>query len=304
MRRTLATVGLLSVLAAGCGGDDSTAAPYGTAGTGGGADAAAGAGGDAGAAGSGGAGTGGSSGAGTGGAGQGGAAGGDAGNVDAGPPVTVTGTCLEFTLSDGGSVPAISGMEVCVHEHSEIPCALTDSSGLFVLAGVPASSELLLSFEKAGYLPVLRTITSGTAPMDIGAIQYPTTVIADLFAQVVGITIEPEKGHVLSLAFQGAPTTFVGQDGVSSAMTPASGSGPFYADETGFPDQTLTATSSRGFALFGNVDPGEVEIEMTHPTRACTRYVQATWAGSTPTASRVPVVAGYLVGGSNLQCAP
>src|SRR6185436_10757228 len=111
------------------------------------------------------AGTGGTSAAGAAGGGAAGAAGAEAG-AEAGPPITVTGQALEFTLSDAGS-PPIVGMTVCVHEHPEVQCATTDSTGLFVLPGVPSGSELLLSFEKASYFPVLRTITTGAVDVDI-----------------------------------------------------------------------------------------------------------------------------------------
>ena len=295
-----------SLLAACASSEDDGGGSGGSAGTAGSAGAA---GADAGTGGTGA--TGGSAGAG---GGTGGTAGGAAGSggsagalVDAGPPVKVLG----YTVGLQDPNPPVADFKVCVYGQPQVPCVMTNAIGYYELDGVPGNSELLIEFTKTSYLPVLRTITTATTTLDMGTIQYPTTAEATAFASLAGVTLDPAKGQVLATALKtvilsDGGTGFTGQDGVSVSMSPATGAGPFYASAGALPlpDPNLTATSTNGLALFANVDVGEVEVEMTHATLACTRYVEATWAGSTGTASRVPIVAGYLVGGAALQCPP
>jgi hypothetical protein len=269
-----------------------------------------GAGGAAGSAGAGAtAGGGGGSGAGSGGvAGSAGtASGGTGGLVDAGPPVTVSGYIKELTLGTDPPKP-VADMQVCVYGVPSVPCVSSNGIGYYQIP-VPGGNEILLEFTKPTFFPVLRTITTGSADMELGSIPYPTVAQANLFATMVGTALDSAKGQVLAMALKtvilsDGSTAFGGQEGVSAVMSPKSGGGPFYTNDSSLPDTSATATSTTGVGLFANVDPGEVEIEMTHTTKACTRYVDGAWQGSTSTASRVPVIAGYIVGGAVLQCPP
>lgn len=230
-----------------------------------------------------------------------GAGGGDAG-FDAGPTVTVSGQTV--ALSD--LTTPIADFKVCVYQQPAITCVKSDAQGYFFLTGVPASTEVLLEFTKEPtQFPVLRTVTTTNANTDIGSIGYPTKTEANLFAFAAGTTIDPTKGQVLISAFQpGSSAQFTGQDGVTATMTPMSGSGPFYVKDSQppAPDKTLTATSTLGFGLFANTNPGTVEIDMVHPTKTCTQLPLASWKASKPSGSKVPVVAGYLTGGAAVLC--
>jgi hypothetical protein len=299
-----ALVGAIAAASACASSEDTSGsgAVGGTSGSAGG-DGSAGSGATGGSGGAGGSGAAGGSAGAAGSAGSAGSAG--AGGGDAGPPVSVSGATLALT----NSAPIV-GFQVCVYQNPSVPCVMTNALGDYTISGVPGNSELLLEFTKTGYFPVLRTITTDTTDMDIGAITHPSTAEANAFAGLVGTSIDPTKGQVLALALEtvllsDGGSGFYGQDGVVASMTPMSGTGPFYTTgDPPIPSTTATATDGSGIGLFANVTPGEVEVEMTHPTKACTRYVQAAWQGTTPTASRVPVVAGYLVGGGALQCPP
>ncbi len=245
------------------------------------------------------AGLGGSSGGGTAGASGASGAAGTGGGADAGPTVTVTGRATGLLTPTTG----ISGIAVCLYQVASVPCVQTDTNGDYSLAGVPASSEVLLEYKKSGYLNVLRTVTTGTGLTDVGVGNFPTTNEAAGFAALVGTTIDPTKGQVLFSAFQPGTSGFAGQDGVTALMTPNSGSGPHYIKTSPTqPDPTLTATDTLGFGLYANVNPGTVDVTLTHPSKTCKRLVIGSFAGSGPTASKVPVVAGYLTAGAALEC--
>jgi hypothetical protein len=259
----------------------------------------------------GGGGAGGGSGAGGGGAaGDAGSAGGGGmgGLVDGGPPISVSGYVVELALSQATDKP-VPNMKVCVYGVPSVPCVTTNSIGYYQVQGVPGGNEILLEFTKDTFFPVLRTVTTGSTDIELGSIPYPTVALANLFGTLVNTKIDTSKGQVLAMALKtvilpDGGTGFTGQEDVSAAMTPKSGQGPFYTTASSVPDPAATATSTNGVGLFANVEPGDVEIEMSHPTKSCTRYVEGAWQGSTSTASRVPVIPGYIIGGAVLQCPP
>lgn len=270
----------------------------GSAGSGGGAGGSGGVGGSGGTGATGGAGgAGGASGAdgggGTGGADGGGGTGGTAG--DAGT-TTITGSIVGLV-----SGVAVSDLQVCLYQTPAVPCVKTDANGAYALSGVPANAEVLLEYTKASFLPTLVTVKTVAGPMSVGQFLAPTVAEASALASLVGITIDPTKGHILTTAFQGTPGSFTGQDNVTNSITPKSGSGPYYLNASNVPDTNLTVTSTAGIGLFANVSPGDVEVSMAHFTKTCQR-LSTSWAGSTAAASKVKVVAGYLTGGAGLQC--
>ncbi|MEZ4219773.1 MAG: hypothetical protein R3B13_02510 [Polyangiaceae bacterium] len=222
-----------------------------------------------------------------------------AGGQDAGPTVSVSGRTLGLV-----TVSPIAGFSVCLYQVPSVPCVTSDTNGNYTLPGVPANSEVLLEYKLSGYLNVLRTVTTGAGNVDVGVANYPSTAEANAFASLVGTTIDPTKGQVLFSAFQPGTTSLDGQDGVTASMSPTSGSGPHYINSGPplLPDSNLTATDTIGFGLYANVSPGNVEITLTHPTKTCQRLVLASFAGSGPTVSKVPVVAGYLTAGAALEC--
>ena len=224
-----------------------------------------------------------------------------AGAGGGGPTVSVSGRCLELLTLTTNPTP-IPGFKVCLYQKPAVPCVTSDSNGLFSLVGVPANSEVLLEFTKQDYLAVLRTATTGPNGVDVGGAGYPKNSEALLFANAIGSTIDITKGQVLLSAFQQGSSGLDGQDGVTASLSPSSGKGPFYLSASNLPDLNLTQTSTSGFGLFNNVDPGTVEIDLTHGSKSCQVLPTAAWAGSSPSKSKVPVVAGYLTAGAAVVC--
>lgn len=234
-------------------------------------------------------------GGGTGGADGGGGSGGT--TSDAGT-TTITGTILALT----DQTTPVSGMKVCVYQNAGVPCVQTDANGDYALGGVPASADVALEYTKTSYQPVLVTVKTVAGPMSVGQFFAPTQTEVSLLAASVGVTLNAQKGLILTTAFQGTPGSFTGQDNVTNNMSPKSGAGPYYLNAAGNAvDTSLTVTSTAGIGVFANVDPGDVEITMSHFTKTCQR-LSTSWAGSTANASKVKVVAGYLTGGAGLVC--
>ena len=93
-------------------------------------------------------------------------------------------------------------------------------------------------------------------------------------------------------ALQRAPPGNAGLTGVTGAIAPASGAGPFYVGPTGLPDRNAVQTTSSGSGTFINVDPGMINVSVT-PQRSheCAPYGLAVTQDN---AWRLPIVAGHL----------
>ena len=89
----------------------------------------------------------------------------------------------------------------------------------------------------------------------------------------------PGKAFVLFSVFRasgGAAT------GATATLSPASDSGPVYAQPSGTLDPTLAAVTTNGYLMFGDVTPGKLSITVAGvPCTAGALAVDA-WAGATP----------------------
>src|ERR1051325_296540 len=56
-------------------------------------------------------------------------------------------------LSSNPTPVGIEGVDICVHEHADIPCVKTDKDGFFDLPGLPRDTALNVTFAKTGYVP-------------------------------------------------------------------------------------------------------------------------------------------------------
>src|ERR1051325_10607769 len=86
-------------------------------------------------------------------------------------------------LSSNPTPVGIEGVDICVHEHADIPCVKTDKDGFFDLPGLPRDTALNVTFEKTGYVPVLKSIetsnidrdATGTPPISMPTVASPPT---------------------------------------------------------------------------------------------------------------------------------
>ncbi len=301
MAHRLEATALLAALvfSFGCSSDDDAAASGGAGGTGGGSGGAGGA--------------------------TGGGAG--VGGGDAGPTISYSGTFTEFALI--GDQPPLAGAELCVLDHSGIPCVKTGADGKYVLAGVPANTELAITATKDGYQGNLVLAVSGDVDQTVDAFMINNT-LAQIVYTGAGFTWPlNNEGSLTGGAFHRVPvnggadaggadagggdagdagateagvadaagadagTKNEGLAGATLSVTPVAGKGPVYLSSGGTPDQGATATSSQGFGLFGNLPPGDYEIAVSHPTKNCVIDLLG-WPATNKSAARVRVQADFI----------
>lgn len=196
-----------------------------------------------------------------------------------GPPVMASGTVVEAA----GSGP-IAGARVCILDAPAIPCATTDAEGAYQIALPPWTTELdvAMNVTAAGHLG-FTGLTHQTAYGVVWFGEIPlmddAAATARLQAQAGFAYPAPGKAFVLFSVFRasgGAAT------GATATLSPASGSGPVYAQPSGTFDPTLAAVTTNAYLMFGDVTPGKLSITVAGVP--CTTHALGVdaWAGPTP----------------------
>ncbi|HJL02745.1 MAG TPA: hypothetical protein RMH85_14680 [Polyangiaceae bacterium LLY-WYZ-15_(1-7)] len=181
---------------------------------------------------------------------------------------------------------ALEGAEICITSHDGYACATTDATG-FTTMEAPANAEPVFRVTHPRTVPGLMPVT--TTSVD-GAFEAEVAEpgLTNILLNLVGITPDATKGNILVLA--GGPMGMSGIGGVTYALSPADGEGPFYFDEGAMPDAELTSTSGSGAAAFANVEPGDYTFSFSGPY-GCDWEIGH---GQSATEATLPVVAGEL----------
>ena len=207
-----------------------------------------------------------------------------------------------------GGLPPLSGVQVCIYQDSSFPCVSTQADGTFTMPGLPIRSDVVLSFTKSGYQSYLLPIETASTDMDGGAAR----IVMDLASTYVppGVTYDATKGSVVAFAVtEGGPDggSFVGVHDTTIALSPMSGSGPFFLDESGQIAPTTTTTFVGNTALYYNVDPGSYTLTYSNPTYDCEPisfpFGQFGIPVTTPAHSlKITVGTGYVTGIVGVLC--
>ena len=246
------------------------------------------------------------------GGGTGGNAGSAAGDASG---VSITGRANEFDDSNGNldlPMAPVSGVEVCVREHAEIACATSDAEGAWSLSGAPPSSELALTFQKDGYISVLRPVLTGLSDVVLQDDENHLLTVQQLEALWAGVSIDPAKGAIAFFATALGTRLRSGSldwaRDVTLSVSPDVGDGPLFLDETGTYVPGATATTG-GYGGLLNLDPGDYTLTFTHAS-SCASIGDTTGGAvygfpagvGTEPILRVPVLAGYVTAPIGVFC--
>lgn len=203
--------------------------------------------------------------------------------ADASAPITVSGRVLN--IAGGAPIP---GASACIVDHPEIPCATTDTQGAYTIAlpEIGSGLDIAGNVTAPGFLGDTGLVHEGEQNSGaVGVAWFGTnlrddTAAADLLSTRAGFAYPASgKGFVLLAVFHANGGAFVGQ---TVALSPASGSGPVYADASGNPDPSLSAITSNGYALFGALTPGKIEITTTGATCTPVSTTGGMWTSTKP----------------------
>jgi hypothetical protein len=176
--------------------------------------------------------------------------------VDSPAPATVS---LGGTLTDGQG--PLAGVAVCLVGTQK--CAQSDVAGNYSIAGLPSSSNVMVTLEKDGYLPLALelAVKVNDVVLSRGLLRLAD---ATALAQAAGAVLDPAKPG-LFITVTGRRTGA----SVVAAMPAPGGVGPVYENDQGAPDPMRATTGTSGGILYLDVAPGDYDLTLTDPPVTC-----------------------------------
>lgn len=211
-------------------------------------------------------------------------------SIDVRPLGTLTGrgTVKEWVSPTTFGAP-IQAARVCLRDAIPEHCVTTGALGDWTLDLIPESRSVGLAFEKAGHVRTLLLSKSGVGNFAGFVSSMITDAIAQQKMQDAGGTF-PLAGTAIvevTVVARPSPSGAPRLAGATVTMTPASGIGPVYLGQDGYPDPSLDATSAEGGVMFVNVAPGMVQLTVTVPGKTCVTPDDG-WPAWSPNAVLLP----------------
>lgn len=237
-----------------------------------------------------------------------GVGGNDAGDAGEREVIRLRGAVYE--AQGGPGTQPIRGAKVCILDHPEIACASTDSEGEYTMAfpAFASSTLFVMHFTAAGHLGSVRPATYESTPEQVstswpGGVPLYSDEWAKTMAMKAGFTYPAQGSGFIRLRLSGGLASEI-ISGVTASLSPASGTGPIYADPSNDPDPSLTATVASNLVLFGNVAPGPVTITVNAGNKTCNtpEKIIGAWPASRPDTLPVLVAAGAMTEDVYLWC--
>ncbi|OGQ99745.1 MAG: hypothetical protein A2284_19285 [Deltaproteobacteria bacterium RIFOXYA12_FULL_61_11] len=208
--------------------------------------------------------------------------------------VDILGSVKGTKTAFGPEVP-LEGVQVCVHGHSELPCAESDASGDYAVTDLPQNLEVTLTFNLAAYRPLSITVALGKHDLSLD----PSHLVSlaemghEELLSTLPFTLDPAK-PILSVSFR-TNDDDLSLEGANLTLAPASGEGPMILRSA--EDGIVLVEGGLGpednDILWFNLEPGEVELTVTHPTLLC--RPEPTWPGEGGlTTGRILLLDGYF----------
>jgi hypothetical protein len=200
-------------------------------------------------------------------------------------------------------LPPIVGAKICMYQQSEIPCATSDSDGIFVVRGLQPRTSYVLTTEKTGYVKTLRAIEMSSTDVDNSG--SPLVTSKPTPGPDLGFKYDDTKGAISFFAL--APESDGGlvlPRGVKVTLSPKHAEGPFFTTPRNTFDRTAT-TSVGGLGFFFNVEPGDYELRFDAPGLDCApiSLPLAAWGyPAPPNGVKFPVLGGHVTDQMGVLC--
>ncbi len=210
-----------------------------------------------------------------------------------------------------GGYQSLAGVSVCVYQNRAIPCVTTDANGIFTISGLPASSEIALTFHREGYVPVLTAIATPNTNIDgLSGAGSPLLMASSTASSMTPVVIDvSNKGLVTVVAVipgaSGKPTDATGDVGAKINLSPMTGNGPYFLDQTNAAIVPSATSMVYEGAVYFNLDPGDYEITIDDPDHSCSPLspiIGLYGYPAPPTSVKFPIVAGYSTSAVGFYC--
>lgn len=207
----------------------------------------------------------------------------------------------------------IAGARVCVLHRADIPCSTTDASGNYTmtlpdLQGV----DIAVSVTAPGFLGYVTTLRQPTDTSGVHAVLWRNGIplrsnaeAMQRFATEAGFTFPGAGTGFLGFRIEGL--TAGSLTGATASVSPAPAAGPVYLDAQGKPVPGLTATTSSGGVVFGNLSPGVYSVTAVAAGKTCTAtlnggVIAGDWPPTGPETVRVEIAADAVTDDIKVVC--
>ncbi len=232
------------------------------------------------------------------------------GEPDAGPDAAASGGPPDANAGDGG-YQSLAGVSVCVYQNSAIPCVTTDDGGIFTISGLPAGSDIALTFKKDGYVPVLTAVFTPNTDIDgLSSAGSPLVMGSSTVPSITPVPVDiKNKGLVIVAAVipgsSGKPTDATGDVGAKISLSPMTGNGPYYLDRGNSAIVPSATSMVYEGAVYFNLDPGDYVVTIDDPNHTCSPLsplVGLYGYPAPPTSVKFPILAGYSTSPVGFYC--
>jgi hypothetical protein len=181
-----------------------------------------------------------------------------------------------LTLNLPGS--SAEGFKFCNTDAKELGCATSDADGQVTIA-VPANSDVALTVDREGYVPLLFQRHMGDEDATESLLAFPSDSLRSEGEKALGFELESGKGV--------AVVNVTGGVGGTVSVRPPGARTYYWQGWIPRPDATTIQVAA---AAYYNLDPGMYEFAVEAPNKDC-RVDPASWAGDAPNVVRARVEA-------------
>ena len=186
----------------------------------------------------------------------------------------------------GPNAQRFSGIEFCMRDAAR-QCVVTDQSGQALLPGLPELAPVALSVTGPGYVGLLKHLVAPSHDIAVPRDPFTPLITTELWTQWAaqsGVTLEPNKGHIVAYVLRGA--------GGSVELRPSAGVRAHFFSSIQEVDPALDHFGEPGYAVFFNVPVGEYDAVFSKPGSRCIFGMETGWPGDSSDSSKVTVAAG------------
>ena len=178
-------------------------------------------------------------------------------------------TTLSGEIKELGS-EGLEGVTVCVANTDPDLCTQTDDAGMYILESVHAGADLSFTMTKEGYLGGTVSFTTALEPSQIPVVSMGGDVLMELQMGILNVEAVEQTGQIAFSISNGINGDGVNIPNIETRLEPSSGDGPFYSNDSGLPDHSLTQTSANGGGVYVNVEPGIYSLVHLNIAENCT----------------------------------
>jgi len=204
-------------------------------------------------------------------------------------------------VTNGVTQEPVEGAEVCVLEPEQggETCDIADADGLVEWRWLaPFESNFTARFEHEDYTPQLvlghydDEVAASWEQEGVIAVTYRVflTTVMEWWLGQGAISMDSAAGHIFVIVVGATEDTAL--DGMTASLSDGSGTVVYWgADDTTL-NTGLSASSTAGSVVIGNVAPGTHTLNIAHETLVCDNA--RAWLSDTPNEYTVPVEAGTV----------